>query len=183
MQAVHDFKNSRNKDLKRYKRIYKSKKPDESSVRFFEHVENKYKDYTQKELVDLESYLDDYLSFLEANHTRSKILSGMDYRIVGLLPVFIASLVSVMAILVSATGELFQFADKNGLKNLYEGIAEICNDAMKDIGIVFVVCALFFLLLGWLDSRLYMNKCYEERFINGYIKAIRQCIARKYLDK
>ena len=182
MQAVLQFKNSKKEDFKRYKHIYKSKKPNETSVQFFAHIENEYKNCSQEELVNLESYLDDYLGYLEACHNRSRILSGMDYKIAGLLPVFMASLVSVIAIIASVTGELFQFVDDIGVKNIYRSIADLCYVVMESVGVGFLVCVLFFIFLGLLDGRIYMNKCYEERFVNGYIKAVRKCVARKYLD-
>lgn len=186
MRAVKEFNDRRKQDFKRYKQIYKSKNPNETSLKYFKEIEDMYIGYTQEELLNLENYLEDFYSYNSAKHERSRILSGMDHKVAGVIPTFITTIVSIIAIIISVNVGVFNiFANKDvsALEKLYVNLTDTCFTVMNIVTWSFIICAIFLIALGIFDGRECINKCVEERFFNGYIKAIKRSIARKYMDK
>lgn len=185
MQAVKEFNDRRKQDFKRYRQIYKSKNPNETSLMYFKEIEDVYIGYTKEELLNLENYLEDIYSYNWAKHERSRILSGMDHKVAGVIPIFITSMISIIAIIISVNIGIFNiFANKDiaALKKLYVNLTDTCFSVMNVVKWSFFICVIFLVILGIFDARECINKCVEERFFDGYIKAVRKCIAKKYMD-
>ncbi len=146
MQAVKEFNDRRKQDFKRYKQIYKSKNPNETSLMYFKEIEDVYIGYTKEKLLNLENYLEDIYSYNSVKHERSRILSGMDHKVAGVIPIFITSMISIITIIISVNIGIFNiFANKDiaALKKLYVNLTDTCFTAMDIAAWLLVICTIF----------------------------------------